>query len=129
MGCHCYKKTGPNAFALHAAKRSQTSVQNAIVSNDSNDLWKDMDSVGLKNESQQNNPTLLNASEQSSHPTQNLKPRPSYFEKLSVCNKCPEVQSFMGTPRCGVCGCFMLVKAALPWLDCPQERWSTVSKE
>jgi len=61
----------------------------------------------------------------------------SYSERISICEKCEHFSSVgtCGTPVVGntiihngverkLCGCFMRIKAAIPALSCPLEKWS-----
>ena len=45
----------------------------------------------------------------------------SYNRRLDICKSCDK---FDGT-KCGVCGCFMKVKAAIPMSDCPENKWES----
>ncbi|MFQ5652070.1 MAG: DUF6171 family protein [bacterium] len=46
-----------------------------------------------------------------------------YRTKLKICGQCEQAKYLLGRLRCGVCGCFVEVKAAFPSLDCPLEKW------
>lgn len=42
-------------------------------------------------------------------------------QRLAICNACEHYNK--DTSRCGVCGCFMKVKAMLPGVSCPKKKW------
>ncbi|RMH87712.1 MAG: hypothetical protein D6681_14965 [Calditrichaeota bacterium] len=47
----------------------------------------------------------------------------SYRDRLAVCRQCEEAKYFLGRLRCGVCGCFMELKAAFSSRHCPVDKW------
>jgi hypothetical protein len=48
------------------------------------------------------------------------------FERLSICNSCPEL--LKPTWTCKKCGCFMKVKARLSSSECPIGNWGKVNE-
>ncbi len=46
-----------------------------------------------------------------------------YRERLEICRRCDRVKYFLWRPRCGVCGCFMEIKAGIPGMHCPLGKW------
>ncbi len=46
-----------------------------------------------------------------------------YVTRLEICKRCEKVKFFFGRMRCGVCGCFLEIKAWFPRLHCPENRW------
>lgn len=44
----------------------------------------------------------------------------SYKERLDICATCPKFEA----PRCTMCGCYMKIKAAIPFTQCPENRWT-----
>jgi len=43
--------------------------------------------------------------------------------RLAVCEGCPWKKATGRRLRCRVCGCFMWVKTALPFMRCPMGKW------
>lgn len=41
--------------------------------------------------------------------------------RLSICNKCPNLNKDSG--RCSVCGCFVFLKVKLDFEECPVGKW------
>ena len=44
-----------------------------------------------------------------------------YKERLDICKKCDHY--FKPTGNCGICGCFMRIKASISVMECPKEYW------
>jgi len=42
-------------------------------------------------------------------------------QRLSICNKCPNL--IKATGRCDLCGCFVFLKVKLDFESCPIEKW------
>ena len=42
-------------------------------------------------------------------------------ERLEICKSCEHYLSFTG--QCKVCMCFMRIKTALPFAECPKGKW------
>jgi hypothetical protein len=49
--------------------------------------------------------------------------RLEYRERLEICKECEKVKYLFGRIRCGVCGCFLEIKAAVPLMKCPLGKW------
>lgn len=45
-----------------------------------------------------------------------------YESRIEICKKCPHVKK-EALLRCGQCGCYLKVKARLPFFDCPLQKW------
>jgi glutathionylspermidine synthase len=43
------------------------------------------------------------------------------FERLSICNQCPQL--IKATWTCKECGCFMKIKGRMDWAECPLGKW------
>jgi hypothetical protein len=52
-----------------------------------------------------------------------IKPVPEsvYQNRYEICLSCPLLNQKMKT--CGLCGCFMKLKATLPNAYCPENKW------
>ena len=50
-------------------------------------------------------------------------------ERIQVCDNCPELKGSLPWARCGVCGCFVEVKARIPISECPLGKWEPAKKE
>ena len=48
-------------------------------------------------------------------------------KRLSTCRECEHYKPI--TRRCGVCGCFVEVKARIPYFQCPEGKWEVYDKE
>ncbi len=46
-----------------------------------------------------------------------------YRARLEICRQCEHVKYFLWRPRCGICGCFMEIKAGIPGMHCPLGKW------
>jgi hypothetical protein len=44
-----------------------------------------------------------------------------YFERLSICERCPEYDE--DKMKCNVCGCNMKYKARMSSAQCPLKKW------
>lgn len=44
-----------------------------------------------------------------------------YEQRIAICNSCEWHHPALN--RCGSCGCFLALKARVPWLDCPEGKW------
>lgn len=57
------------------------------------------------------------------------KERKAIFEsRLAACKACEHSKVTLGVKtliRCGICGCFVEVKARFPNQHCPEDRWET----
>ena len=49
-------------------------------------------------------------------------PPEEYIRRTSICNKCPKFVH--ENHSCGVCGCYMHVKARWSTSECPDKKWS-----
>ncbi len=47
-----------------------------------------------------------------------------YRERLEVCKECEKVKYLLGRMRCGECGCFLELKAAVSLMKCPLGKWA-----
>lgn len=48
----------------------------------------------------------------------------TYQERLAICKTCPDRKGrIMMMSRCGLCGCPVATKAALPAWHCPAKKW------
>jgi hypothetical protein len=54
--------------------------------------------------------------------TQPNVPQPVLDSRLAECDDCPHFGPRSGL--CGVCGCYMPIKARIPIAECPIGRWS-----
>ncbi len=44
-----------------------------------------------------------------------------YQQRINICQGCEWHRPALN--RCGSCGCFLSLKARIPWLDCPEGKW------
>ena len=50
--------------------------------------------------------------------------RSEYRKRLETCRECDKVKYFLGRMRCGECGCFLELKAAVTLMECPLGKWA-----
>lgn len=48
-------------------------------------------------------------------------------KRLEICSTCEHL--FQPTKTCKKCGCFMLVKTKVPFVDCPVHKWGKMNEE
>ena len=53
-------------------------------------------------------------------------PKEIYEDRIAICKSCTFYSSLLG--NCGICKCFMKVKARIAPMECPKKYWSKTSK-
>lgn len=48
-------------------------------------------------------------------------------KRLQICTDCDRL--FQKTKTCKECGCFMLLKTKVPFVDCPLGKWGKMTDE
>ena len=47
----------------------------------------------------------------------------NYRKRLALCKECVYVKNVTKRMRCGLCGCYLGIKASLPFMHCPVNKW------
>ena len=47
----------------------------------------------------------------------------SYAQRIEICKSCEHSYTSLKRVRCKVCKCFMEIKARIPYLSCPKDKW------
>ena len=55
-----------------------------------------------------------------------LVDKKTYKERLDTCRSCDHYFKYTG--NCGICGCFMRIKASISIMQCPEQYWLAVEK-
>ena len=49
-----------------------------------------------------------------------------YEDRIAICKDCPHYKSLLG--NCGICKCFMKVKARIAPMECPKKFWEKTTE-
>jgi hypothetical protein len=49
---------------------------------------------------------------------------PQWKSRIETCLECPHSKEGL-LLVCGLCNCVMLIKARIPWVKCPEDRWES----
>ena len=53
-------------------------------------------------------------------------PKEIYKDRMAICKACTHYSSLLG--NCGICKCFMKVKARIAPMECPKKYWSKTTE-